>query len=88
MMTKTRATVRRPKKSPRKVQRRDYDALPDIARVSVNEAAAIVGRSRATVWAWIKKGRLDTPTSIPEGSRPSLSWGSVRRLLSPLDETR
>ena len=60
---------------------RDYDKLPDIARISVPEVAMLAGNSRATVWVWIKKGKLPKPTCVPEGSRPSLPFGPVRKLL-------
>lgn len=41
-----------------------YDSLPDAAYVRAPVVAALHGVSPATVWRWVKSGRLPAPTSL------------------------
>jgi hypothetical protein len=56
--------------------------LPDDARISVTEAAVLLGRSRGTVWRYIGDGLLPRPTAVPATARTSLRLGDVRGLLN------
>jgi predicted DNA-binding transcriptional regulator AlpA len=56
--------------------------LPDDARVTVPEAAMLLGRSRGTVWRYVAQGMLPRPMAVPKTSRPSLRLGDVRELLN------
>ena len=48
----------------------DFDTLPDSALLDVKEIRFLAGRSPASIWRDVKRGRLPRPISIgPNASR-------------------
>lgn len=61
----------------------NFDSLPDGALVNFGVLQTLTGKSRPTVYRWVKSGLLPQPTKVPTGS---VCWtaGSVRRALAAL----
>ena len=48
----------------------DFDGLPDSALLNIKEIRHLAGRSPASIWRDVKRGRLPRPISIgPNASR-------------------
>ena len=47
---------------------RHFDRLPDSARVDIAVVCAITGRSRATIFRWVKDGTFPKPRKIGQGT--------------------
>lgn len=62
---------------------KDYDRLPDDARLTSEEVASLVGKSKPTVFRWVATGLLPPTRSVPIGARPTHRLGDVRALLRP-----
>lgn len=60
---------------------KNYDQLPDDARITTAEVAMLVGKAKPTVWRWITIGLLPPTRSVPPGARPTHRLGDVRNLL-------
>ena len=61
----------------------NFNSLPDIARVDFGVLQTLTGKSRPTVYRWVKAGILPKPAKTLTGS---VSWtvGDVRRALTEL----
>lgn len=60
---------------------KDFDRLPDDARLSVADAANLLAKSKATVFRLLAIGAIPPTRSVPAGTRPTLRLGDVRQLL-------
>lgn len=62
---------------------RNFDDLPDSACIDIGSVIAITGRSRATIYRWIKAGRFPAPIKVA-GSNSQNLWfaGVIRRAMS------
>lgn len=60
---------------------KNFDALPDVARVRLPVVCALFSRSDASVWRDVKSGRLPAPVKV--GPR-STAWvvGDLRQALA------
>ena len=66
-----------PKASSKPVE--NFDRLPNSAAVPPHVAATVLGRSRATIWRWLKSGTL---TGSKTGDTTTLvNVGSIRAVL-------
>jgi predicted DNA-binding transcriptional regulator AlpA len=65
-----------PKSIPAALQ--DFDSLPDSAHVRIKVVAALNGIGPATVWRWVKSGRLPKPRKLGPNTT---AWrvGELRR---------
>jgi predicted DNA-binding transcriptional regulator AlpA len=59
---------------------KDLEALPDSAQLTVKDVAAYISVSAATVWRWVKEGKLPEPV---RHSKRCTRWrcGDVRRAI-------
>jgi hypothetical protein len=62
---------------------RDFDNLPDAARISIPELARIFGRTSGTIWNWSRTGKLPKPTPLVDGAAPDFRLGDLRAVLGP-----
>ena len=62
----------------------NFDSLPDSARADFGAVQRLTGKSRPTVYRWVKAGILPKPAKTPTGS---VSWkvGDVRLALAVMD---
>jgi hypothetical protein len=58
----------------------DFDRLPNTAAIPPHAAATVLGRSRATVWRWLKAGVL--VGSKVGGTTTLVNVASIRAVLS------
>lgn len=62
----------------------NFDKLPNSAAVPVPTAILVLGRSRATIWRWLKEGTLTAVksktrhTSVNVGSIRAINGGAVK----------
>lgn len=69
---------------------RNFDKMPNSARIDIATLTAVTGRSRATIYRWIEKGFLPKPRK-PGGPTSQNVWivGDVRKALEQAtDEKR
>ncbi len=59
----------------------NFDALPDAALVNFPVLQTLVGKSRPTIYRWIKAGLLPKPKPGITGGHNVWSVGDVRRAL-------
>lgn len=61
----------------------NFDSLPDGALVNFGVLQTLTGKSRPTVYRWVKAGILPKPSKAPTGA---VCWtvGSVRAALAAL----
>ena len=62
----------------------NFDSLPDGALINFGTLQTLVGKSRPTVYRWIKAGFLPKPAQCVTGVQNSWSAGDVRRALATL----
>jgi predicted DNA-binding transcriptional regulator AlpA len=59
---------------------RNFESLPDSAYVRLPTVRGLYGCGAATVWRWVKQGRIPAPRKLS----PRLSAWSVRELRAAL----
>ena len=61
-----------------------FDTLPESAHVRLPVVAALHGIGPATVWRWVKAGRLPAPVKLGPNTT---AWrvGELRRVMSQVD---
>ena len=60
---------------------RNFDQLPDSAQVGIRVVCVITGKSRATIYRWIKLGLFPKPRKQGPTTQNAWQVGEVRRAL-------
>ena len=63
----------------------DFDRLPDGAHIGPRVVERILGAHRATIWRWVKSGRLPPPKKFgPQTCRWTV--GEIRQAIAAMSQ--